>query len=278
MRIHLARSAGFCFGVRRALDMAFETAKSHKTVCMLGNIVHNEDVIAAIKKAGIKKIRVLREGQGKILLLRAHGASRATIKRAQRQGYSIIDATCPMVKEIHKIATTAEKEGNSIIIIGDKKHDEVRGIIGQLKGRALLIDDIGRIPWRRVEQLKKVTVVTQSTQNHDKVKKIITQLRTKIPCLKFYNTICGPTRTKQAEIKSLPLKNNVVIVIGSKTSANTRRLYEIAKMLNPRSYWIHSKDDIRREWFRGAKTVGVTSGASTPRESTQAIIAAIEKL
>ncbi len=278
MKIHLARSAGICFGVRRALDMAFETIKSHKTVCMLGDIVHNEDVIAAIKKAGIKKIRALRHGQGKTLLIRAHGASRATLKKARRQGYVIIDATCPMVKEIHKIATTAEKKGHSIIIIGDKKHDEVRGIIGQLKGRALLIDDIKRIPWRQIDRLEKVAVVTQSTQNQDKVEKIIAQLRTKIPCLKFYNTICGPTRIKQTEIKSMPLKNDVVIVIGSKASANTRRLYEIAKKLNPRSYWIHSKDDIRREWFRGAKSVGVTSGASTPRESTQAIIAAIKKL
>ncbi len=272
MKIHLAKSAGFCFGIRRALDLAFKTAAKHARVYMLGDLVHNEDVIAAIKKAGIRKIRTLGPGRGKTLLVRAHGASRATLERARKLGYTIIDATCPMVKEIHTIAAAAEKDGYTVIIIGDKRHDEVRGIVGQIKKRAIVIDDADAIPMAAVKKLKRGAVVVQSTQNQEKVEKIVSVLKKQIPDFRFFNTICGPTRVKQAEIKCLPLQNDVVIVIGSKHSANTRRLFEISRSLNPRSHWVRSKDDIRPEWFRGARSVGITAGASTPRETTQGII------
>lgn len=278
MKITLAKSAGFCFGVRRALDLALKTAQTRASVCMLGDIVHNEDVIAMIKEAGIKKIKTLKNGRGKTLLIRAHGASGASFALARKKGYFIVDATCPMVREIHKLATGAEKQGYSIIIIGDKKHDEVRGIIGQLKGRALVIDDIAHIPAARVKKLKKAAIVVQSTQNAAKAEKIVATLSGIIGDLKFFNTICGPTRVKQSEIKSMPLKNDVMIIIGSKTSANTRRLHEIAKELNPQSYWIQSKNDIQREWFTGKKTVGVTTGASTPQKTTQDVIEFLQTL
>jgi 4-hydroxy-3-methylbut-2-enyl diphosphate reductase len=278
LKIRLAKSAGFCFGVRRALDLALKTARAHAPVCMLGDIVHNEHVIAMIKKTGIKKVSALRNGRGKTLLIRAHGASRKIIEDARRHGYDIVDATCPMVKEIHKITKAAEKNGYPVIIIGDKKHDEVRGIIGQLKNRALVIDDIARIPKARVKKLRKAAIVVQSTQNAAKVKAIIAALQDYIGDLKFHNTICGPTRIKQSEIKSMPLENDVMIIIGSKTSANTRRLYEIAKELNPSSHWIQSKKNIRRNWFQGALSVGVTAGASTPQETTRDVIGYLKSL
>jgi 4-hydroxy-3-methylbut-2-enyl diphosphate reductase len=183
-----------------------------------------------------------------------------------------------MVKEIHRKARTAQDEGFSVIVIGDKKHDEVKGIIGQLKLPALVIDSPRAIPYGKLRRLRKAAVVVQSTQNIQTVKNIVRLLRTTIPNLVFYNTICRPTRLKQQEIATMPLSNDVMIVIGSRTSANTKRLYEISRSLNPRSYWIESKKELRSSWFRNAKRVGITAGASTPDETTQAVIASIQKI
>ena len=278
MKINLAKSAGFCFGVKRAIDIAYKTLASHKNVYTLGNIVHNEDVARKLKKAGIKKSEKLGCGKNKIFLIRAHGAGINIINQAGKLGYKIVDATCPMVKEIHKIVRSAERYGYRIIVIGDKKHDEVQGIIGQLKKRAIVIDDAQHIPWAKIKKIKKACVVVQSTQNLEKVFKIIGVLKPHIKELKFFNTICRPTRIKQQEIKNMPLKNDAMIIIGSKTSANTKRLFEISKSLNKNSYWIQSKKDLKPNWFKQAKTVGVSAGASTPDETIREIVDYLRRL
>jgi 4-hydroxy-3-methylbut-2-en-1-yl diphosphate reductase len=278
MKINLAKSAGFCFGVKRALKVALETAKQNKKVYMLGDIVHNEDVVNQIEKAGIKKTRRLSCGKGKVLLIRAHGTSENIEAKAHNLGYTIVDATCPMVKEIHKIARGMEQKGHSIIIIGDKKHNEVQGIVGQLKRKALVIDNTQSIPLGKIKKIKKACVVVQSTQNIDKVTEIIKAITPCLKDLKFFNTICIPTRIKQEEIRKMPRDNDVMLVIGSKTSANTKRLYEISKSLNNKTYWIASKKEIKTGWLKDAKKVGVTAGASTPDQTTQDIISYLRNL
>jgi len=278
MQINVAKSAGFCFGVKRALQIAHKTALSCKNVYMLGDIVHNEDVVRKIKETGIKKIKHLGDGYGKTLLIRAHGASQAVMLKAKNRGYAIIDATCPMVKEIHKIALTMENKGYSIIIIGDKKHDEVQGIIGQLKDKAIVIDSHVNLNFKRLAKLGKAAVLVQSTQNLDKVLTIVAKLKKYIKDLLFFNTICRPTRIKQREIKSLPLANDVMIIIGSRTSANTKRLYEISKALNKKSYWIQSRQDIKLDWFKSSRSVGITAGASTPDSTTQEVVDCIAQI
>lgn len=275
MEIHLAKSAGFCFGVKRAIEIALRTAKKNNKVYMLGDIVHNEEVVRRIECAGIKKIKKLSPAGGEILLIRAHGAPLKVFEQAARLGYKIVDATCPMVKEIHKIAKGMEKKGYKIIVIGDKKHDEVRGIMGQLKGRAIVIDSVKNIPKVKI---KSAGVMVQSTQNIDEVKKIVGRLKKICAKIEFHNTICRPTRLKQEELKKMPLENDVMIVIGSKTSANTRRLYEIAKSLNKHSYWIVSKKEINTGWFKGVKSAGVTAGASTPDDTTYEVVKYIAAL
>lgn len=277
MKINLAKSAGFCFGVKRAIGIAFRTAHTGAHVYMLGDIVHNEDVVREIEKAGIKKIRKLTPGKNKILLLRAHGTSLKIIKRAQKLGYKIIDATCPMVKEIHKIAKCMEEKGYRIIVIGDRVHDEVHGIIGQLQGKAIVIDSPKNLTQKAIKNIKKACVVVQSTQNLEEVLKIVAGLKRHIKQLKFFNTICKPTRIKQEEIKAMPFKNDVMIIIGSKNSANTKRLYEISKAINPRSFWVSSKKEINLKWFKDARNVGVSAGASTPDSTTKGIIQYISK-
>lgn len=278
MKINLAKSAGFCFGVKRALKIALKTASTGSTVEMLGDIVHNEEVVQGIQRAGIKKIKRLKNGAGKILLIRAHGASENVYRKAAQLGYTIVDATCPMVKEIHTIVKASKHEGCKIIILGDKRHDEVRGIMGQLKNRAIVIDSIKHIPLATIKRVKKACVVVQSTQNAEKILTIVAVLRKHIKEIQFFNTICRPTRIKQKEAKAMPLKNDVMIVIGSKTSANTKRLYQISKVLNKRSYWIRSGAEVKSEWFKGAHTVGIMAGASTPDATTNDVIKKIRSL
>ena len=278
MKINLAKSAGFCFGVKRALTIAFNATQEENKVFMLGDIVHNEDVVKEINKSGIKKINRLSKGRNKTLLIRAHGASQKTLAKARFLGYKIIDATCPMVKEIHTIAVDAEKKGYHIIVIGDKKHDEVLGIVGQLKNKAIVIDGVTTIPLRKIKEIRKAAVVVQSTQTIEKTTAIIAVLKKHIGEVRFFNTNCKPTRIKQEEIKQMPIDNDAMIIIGSKTSANTKRLYEIARSLNKRSYWIQSKNEIHPLWLKGIFSVGIAAGASTPDSTTREVIDSIKKL
>jgi len=275
VKINLAKSAGFCFGVKRALEIALKTATKKKRVEMLGDIIHNEEVVSQIKKAGIKKIKHLGKGKEKILIIRAHGTSTGTYKKVRALGYKIIDATCPMVREIHKIAKENEKKGYRIIIIGEEKHDEVQGILGQLRKKVLVIDSNKDLS-KKVKGITKGAVVVQSTQNLEKTLKIVKALDTHIRELKFFNTICEPTRKKQKEIKEMAAKNKLMIIIGSKTSANTKRLYEISKSINKQTFWIQSKDEIKPAWFRKVSNVGVTAGASTPEDTTRGVIKMIK--
>jgi len=278
MKINLAKSAGFCFGVKRAIEIAYQAAKTDKHIYMLGDIVHNEDVIKQIEKLGIKKISKLSNGKDKALIIRAHGAGTEIYNKAAELGYKIIDATCPMVKHIHKIAKEMESKRFKIIIIGDKKHDEVKGIIGQLENKAIIIDSAESFNLNIIKHLNKAAILCQSTQNIEKVVGILNRIKPYINELKFFNTICQPTITKQSEIKTLPLNNDVVLVIGGRTSANTGRLYEISKKLNPRTYWIRKKEDIKPLWFKNVKSVGITAGASTPAWITQEVISYLKKL
>ncbi len=278
MKINLAKSAGFCFGVRRAVDIAFGIAKSGAAVYMLGDIVHNERVIDEMKKTGIIKINRLARGKNRNLLIRAHGTGRQIIEKAKGLGYNIIDATCPMVKDIHRIAKNMEAQGYQIIIIGDKLHDEVHGIIGQLKNKAVVIDSPGNIPFKTIEKIPRAAIVVQSTQNTENALLISKRLKFLIKELKFFNTVCRPTRMKQEEIKKMPSVNDVMIIIGSKNSANTKRLYEIAAGLNKRSYWVNAKKEIRPGWFKNVETVGITAGASTPDATIKEIVGYIKRI
>lgn len=279
MKLMIARSAGFCFGVKRALAIALEAAKSGREVYMLGDIVHNEVVVDEMKSAGIRKIKAPVSGKGvRTLLIRAHGAGQSTILRARRAGYNIIDATCPMVKEIHAIAKRLEQDGRTVIIIGDKEHDEVRGIVGQLKKRPVIISSRSDISRKAFGHISRAGIVVQSTQEEEKVLDIVRALKKRVDDLVFKNTICNPTRTKQREAKTLPIKNDIVIVVGSRSSANTKRLYQISRSLNKRTHWVNSPDGVRSAWFKGASLIGITAGASTPESSIREVAGRVRGL
>ena len=262
MKILLAKDAGYCFGVRDAVNLAYDTAKKHGDVYMLGDIVHNESVVADLNKAGAKVVKNIDEvPDGKPILFRAHGTSVETWKNAQSKDMNIIDATCPLVEEIHDEVKKLSKEGRKIIVIGDHGHDEVVGIASQVSD-AIIVSNIEEA--MKLRKMKKAGVVSQSTQTIENVQKIISIIMTKVYDLNFVNTICFPTKRNQNQIKDLAKQCDVMIVIGSFTSANSKRLALLAEEINDRSYQVTNADEIKVEWFTGAKTVGLSAGASTP--------------
>jgi len=276
MKINLAKSAGFCFGVKRAVKIATQISQKEQPVYMLGNIVHNEDVVRMFTKRGMRKVRDLRLYKNSTLLVAAHGIPVNLLKRALQYGYKIVDATCPMVKEIHIIVIKMDKQGYQIIIIGDRNHPEVVGIAGQIKNKSIIIEGVNDLNSNELKGIKKAAVVVQSTQDVQRALKIRGILEKRIEDLRFFNTICAPTRVKQKEIRTLPKENDLVIVIGSRKSANTKRLFQIARSINKNTYWVKNKNEVKRHWFKNAKSVGITAGASTPFENIQAVTTQIK--
>jgi len=277
MKINIAKSSGFCFGVRRAIDISKKLAGGEREVYVLGDIVHNTFVVKELEEKGIKKIKRIRPSKNSILIIRAHGAPKITFDKAKACGYRIVDATCPKVKDIYKIARDLEKK-STIIIIGDAGHDEVKGISGQLKKKPILVESARRLPLKSLSRVKKAAVITQSTQTIDNINSIMSRLTKIIPEITLYNTTCRITRVKQKEIKSLPKENDIVLIIGSKTSANTKRLYQISKSINKKTYWIECAKDLKRRWFENAKKAGIMAGASTPDHITEEVVAKLKQI
>ncbi|MBI4845438.1 MAG: 4-hydroxy-3-methylbut-2-enyl diphosphate reductase [Candidatus Omnitrophica bacterium] len=276
--VTIAKNAGFCFGVKRAINLALNLTSKNTPVYMLGDIVHNSHVVNAIKKAGIKKISKLNKKNPGILLIRAHGETRQTYETAKKIGYSIINATCPMVKEIHSLAQKYESKNYKIIIIGDKNHDEVIAIKGNLYTTPIIISSKKDINNKKLRNISKAAIVVQSTQNPEDVEKLLTKIKSFIENVVFCDTICYPTRQKQKEISTLPSAQDAMIIIGSKNSANTKRLFEISKSLNTNTFWINSKSEIKKSWLKNKQKIGIAAGASTPGHIIEDICSFIKSL
>ena len=270
MKILVAKSAGYCFGVRDAVKVAYETSKNEGDVFMLGTIVHNERVVENLEKSGAKVVENLDQvPKDKPLLFRAHGTSPEIIDEAKSKNMNIVDATCPLVIEIHEEIKKLEKEGRRTIIIGDHGHDEVVGIAAQVKKPIIISSKKEAL---ELGKMKRAGVVTQSTQMIENVQEIINVLMKKVYDLRFVNTICYPTRRNHEQIKDLAKKCDIMVVIGSFTSANSKRLTQIAKEINHKSYQVTNADELKEEWFRDIETIGVSAGASTPDETIQEVV------
>jgi len=274
MKVLLAKDAGYCFGVRDAVNLAYETAEKEGEVYMLGHIVHNENVVTELEKTGTKVIDDLNEvPDNKPILFRAHGTVPKVWDEAEKRGINIVDATCPLVTEIHEEVRKLAAENRRIIIIGDHGHDEVNGIMEQVQDSIVVANPEEA---KRLRKMKKAGVVSQSTQMIENVQDIINILMTKVFDLRFVNTICFPTRRNHEQIKSLAELSDIMIVIGSFTSANSKRLTELAKERNERTYQVTCVNDLDSDWFQQSDTVGVSAGASTPDNIIKNVVTAIK--
>ena len=262
MKITIAKDAGYCFGVRDAVNLAYDAAEKHGEVYMLGDIVHNENVVNDLEKAGAKVVDNLEKiPADKPVLLRAHGTINNTWDEAKSKKLSIIDATCPLVHEIHREVKMLEQEGRKIVIIGDHGHDEVKAIADQVDNPTIISSKEEALNLKRT---RKIGVVSQSTQMIENVQEIINTLMTRIVDIRFINTICYPTKRNHEQIKDLAKTSDLMIIIGSFTSANSKRLTELAKQRNKNTFQVTCASDLKNEWFKNIKSVGISAGASTP--------------
>jgi len=262
MKITIAKDAGYCFGVRDAVNMAYDASEKFGEVYMLGDIVHNENVIDDLSNAGATVVSKLDDiPKNKPILFRAHGTINDVWKEAESKDMNIIDATCPLVHEIHHEVRKLYKENRQIIVIGDHGHDEVVAISNQVPDTIVIANSEEA---KKMKKFKKAGVVSQSTQMIENVQEIISILMTKVFDLNFVNTICYPTKRNHEQIKDLSTKSDLMIIIGSFTSANSKRLTELAKQRNKNTYQVTCADDLEVQWFNDIKSVGISAGASTP--------------
>ena len=274
MKILVAKDAGYCFGVRDAVNLAKKSGDDFQEVYMLGDIVHNETVVDDLNKRGSKVVESLNDiPEDKPVLFRAHGTDPETWKKAQKKKLNIIDATCPLVTEIHEEIKELESENRRTIIIGDHNHDEVVGIAAQVKNPIIIscVDEA-----KELGKMKRAGVVSQSTQMIENVQEILNVLSEKVYDLRFVNTICFPTRRNHDQIKKLSNICDLMIVIGSFTSANSKRLTQLSLERNKNSFQVTCADDINESWFDGVESVGISAGASTPDNLIEDVIAKVK--
>ena len=276
MKILLAKNAGYCFGVRDAVNMAYDTAEEYGDVYMLGHIVHNENVVDDLDKAGAKVVDSLDDvPNGRPVLLRAHGTHVDTWEEAKKKNMNIVDATCPLVRDIHDEIKELESDGRKIIIIGDHGHDEVVGIASQVKDPVVVATTEEA---KNLRKTKRAGIVSQSTQTIENVQEIVNILMNKVVDLRFINTICFPTKRNQEQIKELSEKCDVMIVIGSFTSANSKRLTDLSNERNKRSYQVTCAVEIDEKWLEDCDTVGISAGASTPDNIIKEVVERVKEI
>jgi len=264
VKIKVAKSAGFCWGVKRAVNMAVESIKKAegRALC-LGELIHNKKEIERLKNLGMVFIEDMNDlKEGDTVVIRSHGVSPKVLEFLKRKGAEIVDATCPFVKDVHEKAMRLEKEGYPVLILGNARHPEVIGIAGHVKNPMIInsLDELKKLP-----PMKRLGVVCQTTLNLSFFKEAVSILSLKVKDLKVYNTICSATSVRQKETLELAKEVDVMFVIGGKNSSNTTKLYQIAKEVNPKTYHIESKDEIEPDWLENSETVGITAGASTPQ-------------
>ena len=274
MEIKLAESAGFCFGVKRAVDTVYEQIKTGKTIYTYGPIVHNEEVVRELSEKGVQvleneealKSLEVPEGKKAAVIIRAHGVPEKIYHLMEEKGLECIDATCPFVKRIHKIAEQESLAGKHIVIVGNPVHPEVEGIVGWCRGEATVIQTPEEAAAFVPPEGKEVCVVSQTTFNYNKFHYIVEIFQKKGYNVSVVNTICNATEERQRAARALAAEADVMIVIGGKHSSNTRKLYEICLEECANTYFIQTLDDLHLELPKAVRLVGITAGASTPNK------------
>lgn len=276
MQITLSKYAGFCEGVERAYNIVEKTAKDPKIrrpIFVLGSLVHNDDVVKKIEKMGIKKLNVdsnlmgfLNSAKIKIgtLIITAHGIGPKIYEFAEKNKINLIDTTCPKVIKVQRLAKNFSKKNYQLVIIGEKNHKEVKGIYEWADKKAFIVENSEDLLALSLDSKKNIAVISQTTQDREFFDKSAKYIAKKYPQAEIVDSICMTTHYRQTEVKELAQKNDVIIVIGSPKSANSKRLWEIAKRTNSKTYFIQRASDLKKQWFMKCKKVAITAGASTP--------------
>ena len=269
----LAKSAGFCFGVKRAVDTVYEQT-GKKNVYTFGPIIHNEEVVKDLEKKGVFVINTMEElddiTEGTVII-RSHGVSSAVYEALQKKGVEIVDATCPFVLKIHNIVKQESANGKQIVIIGNEKHPEVEGIMGWSKTQVHVVDTAEKAQNLQLDPQREVCIVSQTTFNYNKFKELVEIISEKGYNIIIRNTICNATEERQTEAREIAKRVDAMIVVGGSSSSNTRKLYEICKNECKDTYYIQTLNDLDMTSLGMADCIGITAGASTPNNIIQEV-------
>ena len=263
IEIEVARYAGVCYGVERALGMAEKAAdEARKPVNTLGPLIHNPLVVNDLKSIGVGTASNVSEVEEGTLIIRAHGVVPSVVEEARTRGLDVLDATCPYVKKVHNAAERLVREGYQLIVVGESGHPEVEGIMGHAGDDAHVVSVPGDLD--AIDLSRKVGVVVQTTQTPGALADVVAELSKRTMDLRVINTICSATQERQDSAAELAHRVDAMIVVGGKNSGNTRRLAEICTAACPKTHHIEDASEIEPAWFDGASHIGVTAGASTP--------------
>ena len=274
MEIVKAKTAGFCFGVKRAVDKVYdeiareEQEKSGGKIYTFGPIIHNDEVIRDFEEKGVAVIRTLEEletlHEG-VVIIRSHGVAKSVYQIIENHGMQIVDATCPFVKKIHNIVEQASTKGEYIVIVGNPTHPEVEGIVGWVHGNGVVVvQSVQEAYDFEATYRQKISIVSQTTFNYNKFKEIVDIISKKSYDVSVLNTICNATKVRQTEASEIASRVDAMIVIGDKQSSNTQKLFEICKKACDNTYYIQTLKDLNIDQLESVSTVGITAGASTP--------------
>lgn len=275
--IRVAEHAGACYGVNRALELARGCALEHaEPVHTLGPLIHNPIVVEELAEQGVGLSQSLDEIDRGSVIIRSHGVVPQVIEDARARGLSVVDATCPYVKKVHKAASNLVHEGYDLIIVGESGHPEVEGIVGHAEGKAHVVASPQDLDGLTLG--KRVGVVVQTTQTAANLSAVVAALAPLVSELRVVNTICAATSERQRAAASLASEADIMIVVGGKNSGNTRRLAQICHAACPITHHIEDAAELDRSWFDGARLIGITAGASTPQAHIERVVSAIERM
>ena len=272
MNVELAKTAGFCFGVKRAVDTVYQQIEQYRgeKIFTYGPIIHNEEVIKDLRSHGVEVLNdeeELKTADADVVVIRSHGVAKYIYDILEERGITCVDATCPFVKKIHKIVAEKSAEGAYIVIVGNGEHPEVQGIRGWAGEQVTVIqtpEDAERFELPEKEQ--KVCIVAQTTFNYNKFKELVEIISKKRYDIVVLNTICNATKERQTEARQIAARVDAMVVIGDKRSSNTQKLFEICKEECLNTYYIQTLDDLDINQLRSVESVGITAGASTPNK------------
>lgn len=275
----LAEGAGFCFGVKRAVDIAFDIAKKDgNQACTLGPIIHNPQVVEKLRELGVEPFEdIINNKSIKKVIIRAHGITKEKLKELRDLNYEIVDATCPFVKKAQNLAEELSLNSYQVVIIGDKNHPEVKGILSYAGKDSVVVNSSDEIP----KLGRKIGIIQQTTQPLRKVKEIIMKIIKEVDSfeeIRIFDTLCNFTAKRLEATERVAKKVDLMVVIGGRNSANTTQLANLCRNLGVETYHIESAEEIQKDWFDAAKKIGVTAGASTPQWVIEEVINKIKSL
>jgi 4-hydroxy-3-methylbut-2-enyl diphosphate reductase len=277
MKILLAKSAGFCFGVKRATNMAFEAADRCSHICSLGPIIHSPQVVDRLAAQGVQVVDRVEEITADKVIIRSHGVTAGELEAIHAKSLAIIDATCPFVKKAQQHAAALSRDGYHLVLVGEAEHPEVQGIVSFAGDGPVTVvatpEDAERLP-----RCAKIGVVAQTTQSLGNFQQIVALCLRKSKEVRVYNTICDATSVRQEEARDIAGKVDLMLVIGGYISANTTRLAVICKELQPNTHHLETADDIDPSWFEQIASIGITAGASTPGWLIEQVVNQVEKI